>query len=55
MTAGGEGVVTLITKNGSDQFHGEIYDYFRNSALDANTWSNDNVAPGQAVKPALPS
>ena len=42
---GGEGVVTLVTKNGSDRFHGEVYDYFRNDALDANTWSNKNVDP----------
>jgi hypothetical protein len=44
---GGEGVVTLITRNGSDQFHGAIYDYFRNSALDANSWANNNVTPDQ--------
>ncbi len=37
----GMGVVTLITKSGSNQFHGEAYDYLRNSALDANTWAND--------------
>ena len=37
----GMGVVTLITKGGSNEFHGEAYDYLRNSALDANTWSNN--------------
>ncbi|HLH05264.1 MAG TPA: TonB-dependent receptor [Bryobacteraceae bacterium] len=37
----GMGVVTLITKGGSDSFHGEAYDYLRNSALDANLWSNN--------------
>lgn len=37
----GAGVVTLITKSGTNSFHGEAYDYLRNSALDANTWSND--------------
>jgi hypothetical protein len=36
----GAGVVTLITKSGSNSFHGEVYDYMRNSALDANSWSN---------------
>ena len=42
----GAGVVTLITKSGSNSFHGEVYDFLRNSALDANTWSNDrNGAP----------
>ncbi len=37
----GSGVVTLITKSGTNSFHGLAYDYLRNSALDANTWSND--------------
>ena len=36
----GAGVVTLITKSGSNSFHGGVYDYMRNSALDANSWSN---------------
>jgi Carboxypeptidase regulatory-like domain len=38
---GGEGVVTLVTRGGSSNFHGEAYDFMRNSGLDANTWSND--------------
>ncbi|MGA8028019.1 MAG: carboxypeptidase-like regulatory domain-containing protein, partial [Bryobacteraceae bacterium] len=37
----GAGIVTLITKGGSNQFHGEAYDYLQNSALDANSWSNN--------------
>jgi hypothetical protein len=37
----GAGVVTLVTKSGGQSFHGEVYDYLRNSALDANLWSND--------------
>lgn len=45
----GMGVVTLITKGGSNQFHGELYDYLQNSALNANTWSNNefNLPRGQ--------
>src|SRR5207248_3725383 len=42
----GAGVVTLVTKSGTQSFHGSVYDYMRNSALDANSWSNDrNGAP----------
>jgi hypothetical protein len=42
----GAGVVTLVTKSGSNSFHGSVYDYMRNSALDANYWSNNrNGAP----------
>lgn len=44
---GGEGVVSLVTKGGSDSFHGEFYDYMRNDALDANTWSNTNAPPSE--------
>ena len=46
---GGAGIVTLITKGGSNQFHGEAYDYLQNSALNANTWYNNKngVAKGQ--------
>ena len=38
---GGAGIVTLITKGGTIFFHGEAYDYLQNSALDANSWSNN--------------
>jgi hypothetical protein len=38
---GGEGVVTLITKNGTANFHGEIYDFMRNNGFDANSWGNN--------------
>jgi hypothetical protein len=37
----GAGVVTLITKGGTNTFHGEAYDYLQNSALNANSWSNN--------------
>ncbi len=40
---GAEGVVTLITKGGTDAFHGEAYDFMLNSSLNANTWANDNA------------
>lgn len=48
---GGAGVVTLITRGGSNTFHGEVYDYLQNSALNANSWSNNrNGAPKGAFK-----
>lgn len=37
---GGSGVVTLVTRGGSNDFHGEVYDFMRNNGFDANSWSN---------------
>src|SRR5882757_4150564 len=34
----GGGAVNTILKSGSPRFHGTLYDYWRNSALDANTY-----------------
>ncbi len=31
-------LVNIVTKSGSNQFHGEVYDYFRNEALDARNF-----------------
>ena len=38
---GGAGIVTLVTKGGTNAFHGEAYDYLQNSYLNANSWSNN--------------
>jgi hypothetical protein len=37
----GSGIVTLVTKGGTNSFHGQVYDYLQNSALNANSWSNN--------------
>ncbi|HEX4006190.1 MAG TPA: carboxypeptidase regulatory-like domain-containing protein [Acidobacteriaceae bacterium] len=39
---GGEGVVTMVTKSGGQNYHGEVYDFMRNDGLDANSWSGNN-------------
>ena len=46
--------ITGVTKSGSNQFHGSIYDLERNSAWNANSWVNvqqwrseDRVAPAR--------
>jgi len=39
-TAGGQ--IRIITKGGSSQFHGNVYDYIRNSAFNANSWSRNS-------------
>jgi hypothetical protein len=39
-TSAGE-VVNVSTKSGTNQFHGDVWDYLQNSALNANTWFNN--------------
>jgi hypothetical protein len=34
------GVFNVITKNGTNRFHGDAFYFFRPTALDADTWSN---------------
>ncbi len=38
--------VLIVTQSGSNQFHGSIYEYLRNSALDARNFFNGNSVPG---------
>jgi len=43
------GVVNLQTKSGANDFHGNVFEFIRNDALDANDWFND--ANGRAKPP----
>ena len=45
----GGGVLNVTTKMGTNQWHGSAYEYFRNDALNANTYSNDLVGLSKAV------
>ncbi len=50
------GVVSVSTKSGTNQFHGDLFEFIRNDKLNANEWSNNfTVQPnGQATpKPLL--
>ena len=46
-TPGGQ--IAIITRSGTNQFHGTAFDYFRNDVLDANNWFN-----GYTNNPPLP-
>ena len=37
----GGGVVSVVTKGGGSAYHGTVFDFMRNSVLDANTWVNN--------------
>ena len=40
------GQISIVTRSGSNQFHGTAFEYFRNDVLDANNWfANANHLP----------
>ncbi len=39
------GQVNVITKSGSSKFHGDLYEFWRNEKLNANTFSSNRTAP----------
>lgn len=46
-TPGGQ--ISIVTRSGTNQFHGTVFDYFRNDFLDASNWFN-----GYTNSPPLP-
>jgi hypothetical protein len=42
---GGGGQFTLVTKSGTNQFHGNLNEYHRDPSLVANSWFSDNASP----------
>ncbi len=40
-TSGGQ--IRILTRSGSRDFHGSMYEYFRNSAMNANTWTRNHT------------
>jgi hypothetical protein len=47
-TAGGQ--VSIVTKSGSNQFHGSVYEYNRNTDFEANDWFSNRAG---VARPAL--
>jgi hypothetical protein len=52
----GGGILNVVLKSGTNQFHGTVWEYMRRTALDANTFQNNangaNRGPdGKAIRP----
>ena len=41
----GGGIINVITKSGSDKFHGDVFEFFRNDKLNANTFNFGTPLP----------
>ena len=46
-TPGGQ--VSIVTRSGTNQFHGTLFDYLRNDVLDANDWFADRASLKKAA------
>jgi hypothetical protein len=47
----GGSIVNMVTRSGTNTFHGEVYDFIRNTITDANNWFNDNTTPITPIPP----
>ena len=45
------GIINVVIKSGTNKFHGDVFEYFRNDKLNSNSWANNwnGPAPGVAV------
>ncbi len=48
------GIVSATIKSGTNRFHGDVWEYFRNNVLNANYWENGFLGPNNQIpKPTL--
>jgi len=52
LSAGGQ--ISIVTRSGTNVFHGSLFDYFRNTVLDANDWFNGVNVFNPAPLPKAP-
>jgi hypothetical protein len=46
------GIINASIKSGTNRFHGDIWNFFRNDVLNANQWENKFNGPGNELKRA---
>jgi hypothetical protein len=47
----GASIVNMVTRSGTNSFHGGVYDFIRNTIGDANDWFNDRATPVIPIPP----
>ncbi len=47
----GNGQIRMVTRSGGREFHGAFYEYLRNNAMDANSWSRNQSAASNFTAP----
>jgi outer membrane receptor protein involved in Fe transport len=45
----GGGVINVITKSGTNDIHGAIFEFFRDKSMNANTWANNHANGGKGL------
>ena len=45
-------VISNVIKSGTNSFHGNAFEFYRNSSMDANSWSNNRSSAAEAGAPA---
>ncbi|MBL8220711.1 MAG: TonB-dependent receptor, partial [Bryobacterales bacterium] len=50
----GSGQVQMITRSGTNEFHGSVFNFHRNTVLNANTWFNNQRGVGANGQPVSP-
>jgi Carboxypeptidase regulatory-like domain/TonB dependent receptor len=47
----GGSIINMVTRSGTNKFHGEVYDFIRNTITDANNWFNTDQSPIIPIPP----
>jgi hypothetical protein len=48
------GQIRIITRSGTNQFHGSLYEYIQNPVLNANTWVRNHSGQANNASPTYP-